>query len=85
MLIIVVDFGGEFGFVLVILGGGVMVSGFNGFTEYGEANQFEIEEVIGKESYGVVASAIDTHTGGVFLALHAFVLRGSSISLSYLS
>ncbi|KAI4369036.1 hypothetical protein MLD38_017529 [Melastoma candidum] len=33
------------------------------FTEYGEANQYEIEEVIGRGSYGVVASAIDTHTG----------------------
>ena len=33
------------------------------FTEYGEASQFQIEEVIGKGSYGVVASAIDTHTG----------------------
>ncbi|GLT71560.1 hypothetical protein SLA2020_435700 [Shorea laevis] len=33
------------------------------FTEYGEASQYEIQEVIGKGSYGVVASAIDTHTG----------------------
>lgn len=33
------------------------------FTEYGEANQYEIQEVVGKGSYGVVASAIDTHTG----------------------
>ncbi|KAL8142054.1 hypothetical protein V2J09_015086 [Rumex salicifolius] len=33
------------------------------FTEYGEANRYEIQEVIGKGSYGVVASAIDTHTG----------------------
>ncbi|KAJ9135785.1 hypothetical protein P3X46_032924 [Hevea brasiliensis] len=33
------------------------------FTEYGEATQYEIQEVIGKGSYGVVASAIDTHTG----------------------
>ncbi|KAG6599886.1 Mitogen-activated protein kinase 12, partial [Cucurbita argyrosperma subsp. sororia] len=33
------------------------------FTEYGEATQYEIEEVIGKGSYGVVASAIDTHSG----------------------
>nr|CAB3445512.1 unnamed protein product [Digitaria exilis] len=33
------------------------------FTEYGEANQFQIQEVIGKGSYGVVAAAIDTHTG----------------------
>jgi serine/threonine protein kinase len=33
------------------------------FTEYGEASQYEIQEVIGKGSYGIVASAIDTHTG----------------------
>ncbi|KAL4303327.1 hypothetical protein GQ457_10G026960 [Hibiscus cannabinus] len=33
------------------------------FTEYGEASQYEIKEVVGKGSYGVVASAIDTHTG----------------------
>jgi len=33
------------------------------FTEYGEASQFQIEEVIGKGSYGVVAAAIDTRTG----------------------
>ena len=33
------------------------------FTEYGEASQFQIEEVIGKGSYGVVAAAIDAHTG----------------------
>lgn len=33
------------------------------FTEYGEAIQYEIQEVIGKGSYGVVASAVDTHTG----------------------
>lgn len=33
------------------------------FTEYGEATQYEIEEVIGRGSYGVVASAIDTHSG----------------------
>ncbi|XP_011625326.1 mitogen-activated protein kinase 9 [Amborella trichopoda] len=33
------------------------------FTEYGEASQYQIQEVIGKGSYGVVASAIDTHTG----------------------
>ncbi|KAI4373236.1 hypothetical protein MLD38_011384 [Melastoma candidum] len=33
------------------------------FTEYGEASQYEIQEVIGRGSYGVVASAIDTHTG----------------------
>ncbi|KAF7132249.1 hypothetical protein RHSIM_Rhsim09G0097400 [Rhododendron simsii] len=33
------------------------------FTEYGEANQYEIQEVVGKGSYGVVAAAIDTHTG----------------------
>ncbi|XP_030480473.1 mitogen-activated protein kinase 9 isoform X1 [Cannabis sativa] len=33
------------------------------FTEYGEASQYEIQEMVGKGSYGVVASAIDTHTG----------------------
>ncbi|KAK5839073.1 Mitogen-activated protein kinase 17 [Gossypium arboreum] len=33
------------------------------FTEYGEASQYEIKEVVGTGSYGVVASAIDTHTG----------------------
>ncbi|KAH7570990.1 hypothetical protein JRO89_XS05G0235000 [Xanthoceras sorbifolium] len=33
------------------------------FTEYGEASQYEIKEIIGIGSYGVVASAIDTHTG----------------------
>ena len=33
------------------------------FTEYGEASQYQIQEVVGKGSYGVVGSAIDTHTG----------------------
>ncbi|MCD7453928.1 Mitogen-activated protein kinase 9 [Datura stramonium] len=33
------------------------------FTEYGEAHQYEIQEVVGKGSYGVVAAAVDTHTG----------------------
>ncbi|XP_020216206.1 mitogen-activated protein kinase 9 [Cajanus cajan] len=33
------------------------------FTEYGEASRYEINEVIGKGSYGVVCSAVDTHTG----------------------
>ncbi|XP_015901016.3 mitogen-activated protein kinase 9 [Ziziphus jujuba] len=33
------------------------------FTEYGEANRYQIQEVIGKGSYGVVGSAIDSHTG----------------------
>ncbi|CAI0383338.1 unnamed protein product [Linum tenue] len=33
------------------------------FTEYSEASQYDIQEVVGKGSYGVVASAIDTHTG----------------------
>ncbi|KAF3339668.1 Mitogen-activated protein kinase 16 [Carex littledalei] len=33
------------------------------FTEYGEANRYQIHEVIGKGSYGVVAAATDTHTG----------------------
>ncbi|CAL4895748.1 unnamed protein product [Urochloa decumbens] len=33
------------------------------FTEYGEGSRYKIEEVIGKGSYGVVCSALDTHTG----------------------
>ncbi|KAK4484163.1 hypothetical protein RD792_011384 [Penstemon davidsonii] len=33
------------------------------FTEYGETNLYEIQEVVGKGSYGVVAAAVDTHTG----------------------
>ncbi|XP_058101162.1 mitogen-activated protein kinase 10-like [Magnolia sinica] len=33
------------------------------FTEYGDANRYKIQEVVGKGSYGVVCSAIDTHTG----------------------
>lgn len=33
------------------------------FTEYGEANRYRLQEVIGRGSYGVVCSAIDTHTG----------------------
>ncbi|KAI3679332.1 hypothetical protein L2E82_51465 [Cichorium intybus] len=33
------------------------------FTEYGESNRYKILEIIGKGSYGVVCSAIDTHTG----------------------
>lgn len=33
------------------------------FTGYGEANRYKILEVVGKGSYGVVCSAIDTHTG----------------------
>lgn len=33
------------------------------FTEYGEANRYKIQEVIGKGSYGVVCSAVDTLTG----------------------
>ncbi|KAG2717570.1 hypothetical protein I3843_03G183100 [Carya illinoinensis] len=32
------------------------------FSEYGDANRYKIQEVIGKGSYGVVCSAIDTHT-----------------------
>ncbi|KAI3963963.1 hypothetical protein MKX01_009645 [Papaver californicum] len=34
------------------------------FTEYGEASCYQIQEVIGKGSYGIVGSAVDTHTGG---------------------
>ncbi|KAL0408961.1 UNVERIFIED_CONTAM: Mitogen-activated protein kinase [Sesamum radiatum] len=33
------------------------------FTEYGEANLYDIQEVVGKGSYGVVVAAVDTHTG----------------------
>lgn len=33
------------------------------FTEHGEANRYQILEVIGKGSYGVVCAAIDTSTG----------------------
>ncbi|OAY46543.1 mitogen-activated protein kinase 9 isoform X1 [Manihot esculenta] len=33
------------------------------FTEYGEASRYQVQEVVGKGSYGVVASATDTHTG----------------------
>ncbi|XP_020581143.1 mitogen-activated protein kinase 9-like [Phalaenopsis equestris] len=33
------------------------------FTEYGEASQYEIIEVVGKGSYGVVGAAVDAHTG----------------------
>ncbi|KAK7251722.1 hypothetical protein RIF29_35165 [Crotalaria pallida] len=33
------------------------------FTEYGEASRYQILEVVGKGSYGVVGSAVDNHTG----------------------
>ncbi|MCO5587095.1 hypothetical protein L7F22_041041 [Adiantum nelumboides] len=33
------------------------------FKEYSEVNRYQILEVVGKGSYGVVCSAIDTHTG----------------------
>ncbi|GMH25604.1 hypothetical protein Nepgr_027447 [Nepenthes gracilis] len=33
------------------------------FTDYGDANRYKILEVIGKGSYGVVCSAVDTHSG----------------------
>lgn len=33
------------------------------FTEYGEASRYEVQEIIGKGSYGVVGSAVDTHNG----------------------
>ncbi|KAG5544785.1 hypothetical protein RHGRI_017283 [Rhododendron griersonianum] len=36
------------------------------FSEYGDANRYQIQEVIGKGSYGVVCSAIDTHTANVY-------------------
>ncbi|KAH7294015.1 hypothetical protein KP509_28G052800 [Ceratopteris richardii] len=33
------------------------------FTEYGEASRYQVLEVIGKGSYGLVCSAIDSYTG----------------------
>ncbi|XP_073048497.1 mitogen-activated protein kinase 9-like [Primulina eburnea] len=33
------------------------------FTEYGEASRYHVQEVIGKGSYGIVASAVDTYSG----------------------
>ncbi|XP_019436721.1 PREDICTED: mitogen-activated protein kinase 9-like isoform X1 [Lupinus angustifolius] len=33
------------------------------FTEYGEANLYQVQEIVGKGSYGVVGSAIDSQTG----------------------
>ncbi|XP_020271668.1 mitogen-activated protein kinase 9-like [Asparagus officinalis] len=33
------------------------------FTEYGEASRYQIHEVVGKGSYGVVDAAVDTHNG----------------------
>ncbi|KAI5071199.1 hypothetical protein GOP47_0013450 [Adiantum capillus-veneris] len=33
------------------------------FSEYGDASRYKIQEIIGKGSYGVVCSAMDTHTG----------------------
>ncbi|XP_065030092.1 mitogen-activated protein kinase 10-like isoform X1 [Musa acuminata AAA Group] len=33
------------------------------FTEYGDVSRYKVQEVIGKGSYGLVCSAIDTHTG----------------------
>ncbi|KAK8958951.1 Mitogen-activated protein kinase 9 [Platanthera guangdongensis] len=33
------------------------------FTEYDEASQYEILEVVGKRSYGIVGAALDTKTG----------------------
>ena len=33
------------------------------FTEYGDANRYQIVYIFGKGSYGVVCAAIDTHTG----------------------
>ncbi|KAI3796839.1 hypothetical protein L1987_39525 [Smallanthus sonchifolius] len=33
------------------------------FTEYGEASRYQVQEVVGKGSYGVVGAATDTHTG----------------------
>ncbi|ONK71467.1 uncharacterized protein A4U43_C04F8960 [Asparagus officinalis] len=33
------------------------------FTEYGEASRYQIHEVVGKGSYGVVDAAVDTYNG----------------------
>ncbi|GKC72039.1 carotenoid cleavage dioxygenase 1, partial [Tanacetum coccineum] len=33
------------------------------FIEYGEASRYQVQEVVGKGSYGVVGSATDTQTG----------------------
>lgn len=33
------------------------------FTECGESNRYQIKEIIGKGSYGVVCSALDKLTG----------------------
>jgi serine/threonine protein kinase len=33
------------------------------FTDFGETNRYKIIEIIGKGSYGVVCSAVDSHTG----------------------
>jgi serine/threonine protein kinase len=33
------------------------------FTEFGETSRYKILEIIGKGSYGVVCSAVDSHTG----------------------
>ncbi|KAL5990024.1 Mitogen-activated protein kinase 10 [Asimina triloba] len=33
------------------------------FSDYGDVHRYKIQEIIGKGSYGVVCSAIDTHTG----------------------
>ncbi|XP_042430222.1 mitogen-activated protein kinase 10-like isoform X3 [Zingiber officinale] len=33
------------------------------FREYGDISRYKVKEVIGKGSYGLVCSAIDTHTG----------------------
>ena len=33
------------------------------FSDYGEMNRYQVEDIIGKGSYGVVCSAIDRKTG----------------------
>ena len=35
----------------------------NFFSDYGEVNRYQIQEIIGKGSYGLVCSAIDKQTG----------------------
>ncbi|KAE8655271.1 Mitogen-activated protein kinase 14 [Hibiscus syriacus] len=45
---------------LAIHHNGGLETGF--FTEYGEESRYQIHEIIGKESYGVITSVIDNHT-----------------------
>eukprot|EP01018_Ginkgo_biloba_P019366 Gb_05456 [translate_table: standard] len=40
-----------------------VVQNMDFFTEYDEGNRYQVQEMVGKGSYGVVCSAIDTQTG----------------------